>query len=122
MSNLKQQDLPAEDLSDLGEPARGAGLSGLLSPNADEQAPTTETPNRPDAHPVQSEQAGVAATLPAHPPNRARRPGRPRTRSKPVQRSTSAPASKAASRPTGTSGKPRTCRSCSKRSAASTMS
>ena len=84
MSNLKQQDLPAEDLSDLGEPARGAGLSGLLSPNADEQAPTTETPNRPDAHPVQSEQAGVAATLPAHPPNRARRPGRPRTRSKPV--------------------------------------
>ena len=84
MSNLKQQDLPAEDLSDLGAPARGAGLSGLLSPNADEQAPTTETPSRPDTHPVQSEQGGAAATLPAHPPNRARRPGRPRTRSKPV--------------------------------------
>jgi hypothetical protein len=84
VSNLKQQDLPAEDLSDLGAPAaRGAGLSGLLSPGVDERAPAPPaSPSRPDGQPDHSAPATV--DTPAQTARRARRPGRPRTRSKPV--------------------------------------
>lgn len=81
MSNLRQQDLPAEDLSDLGAPAaRGAGLSGLLSPSVDRPAaaPPPQGPTRqPD---VDTDTADAVAPAPKKP----RRPGRPRTRTKPV--------------------------------------
>lgn len=86
MSNLRQQDLPAEDLSDLGAPAaRGAGLSGLLSPSAGQpEAPPQQRPSwqpQPDAQ----GDAGVdAAATDVGPQRRPRRPGRPRTRTKPV--------------------------------------
>lgn len=80
MSNLRQQDLPAEDLSDLGAPAaRGSGLSGFLQ--SDTSTPAQERPGRPpqaEADAVDAGTTGVAA------PRRPRRPGRPRTRAKPV--------------------------------------
>lgn len=87
MSNLKQQNLPAEDLSDLGAPAaRGAGLSGFLSPDVDESAPAPAAPTRThDQSATQADQGAPAtADSAAHTTRRARRPGRPRTRTKPV--------------------------------------
>lgn len=90
MSNLRHQDMPNEDLSDLGAPAklRGAGLAGLVGENA---APAPRT--RPTDTDPQTEQ--VATPTPIRPVGSApdatestargsRRPGRPRTRTKPV--------------------------------------
>jgi hypothetical protein len=86
VSNLRQQDVPAEDLSDLGSPApRGAGLAGLVG--------TTPTPVRPQR--VESERTSAPETVePAVrsvPPEvdeiavrRRGKPGRPRTRVKPT--------------------------------------
>lgn len=89
MSNLRQQGMPNEDLSDLGAPAkpRGAGLADLVGETAPPAAPTRSrepdpkpeslappTPIRPAA---EAPDAAITAV-------RGRRPGRPRTRSKPV--------------------------------------
>ncbi|ULE31052.1 hypothetical protein K3G64_00550 (plasmid) [Mycobacterium sp. IDR2000157661] len=89
MSNLRQQGMPNEDLSDLGAPAkpRGAGLADLVGETAPPAAPTRSheptpqpeslappTPIRPAA---ESPDGAITAV-------RGRRPGRPRTRSKPV--------------------------------------
>jgi hypothetical protein len=83
VSNLKQQDLPAEDLSDLGAPvARGAGLSGLLSSGIDEPLPPPDT--RPDDRTETAPDRSGVTDAPAQTTRRARRPGRPRTRTKPV--------------------------------------
>jgi hypothetical protein len=85
VSKLKQQDLPAEDLSDLGAPvARGAGLSGFLSEGVGE--PSAPPQARPSGRPeTEGDVIGSgAADVPAPPPARGRRPGRPRTRTKPV--------------------------------------
>lgn len=75
MSNLKQQDLPSEDLSDLGSPSpRGNGLSDLLG--------QPQTAARPASTGNSTE--GVEA-LPERPitPARARRaPRQPSTRSR----------------------------------------
>lgn len=88
MSNLRQQGMPNEDLSDLGAPAkpRGAGLADLVG----ERAPAAPTrTHEPDPQPE-----SLAPPTPIRPaaeaPDgaktavRGRRPGRPRTRSKPV--------------------------------------
>lgn len=85
VSNLRQQDLPAEDLSDLGAPAaRGAGLSNLLSPNVERpSSPPEQRPNRQaeaEADPADAGATDVVAPAPRKPG----RPGRPRTRTKPV--------------------------------------
>jgi hypothetical protein len=59
MSKLKQQDMPVEDLSDLGAPVRGAGLAGLVTGNAS-PAPTGEEPS--------SSAAGAPPAPADHPP------------------------------------------------------
>jgi hypothetical protein len=91
MSNLREQSMPNEDLSDLGAPAkRGSGLAGLVGATP---APVDvdPAPNRhPGVAPAEEsapeyaiEEAPVAAS--ALPERRvSRRPGRPRTRTKPV--------------------------------------
>lgn len=89
--NLRQQDMPAEDLSDLAGPgSRGAGLAGLVGDPAATPTRSDEAPRRtatragdltgaatiaavPDIH----EDAGTARPRP-------RKPGRPRTRVKPT--------------------------------------
>lgn len=83
MSNLRQQDLPAEDLSDLGAPAaRGSGLSGFLSSDVGAPAaPAQERPRRPPQ--AEADAVGAGPTEVAA-QRRPRRPGRPRTRTKPV--------------------------------------
>ncbi|BBZ15074.1 hypothetical protein [Mycobacterium branderi] len=89
MTNLKQQDVPAEDLSDLGAPApRGAGLAGLLSgpPPATERTdapaanrvPVNSMETAPPPAPPESARAEESA------PRRGRKPGRPRTRMRPT--------------------------------------
>jgi hypothetical protein len=88
--NLKQQEVPAEDLSDLAGPgARGAGLAGLVGPTAD-AASGTETPTTgaPDGAggPRTAAAVGVADPQPGLESARrsTRKPGRPRTRVKPT--------------------------------------
>ncbi|ASL12235.1 hypothetical protein U8D42_28905 (plasmid) [Mycobacterium europaeum] len=84
MSNLRQQDLPAEDLSDLGAPAaRGSGLSGLLSQSAGEAPAAAPQPRRAWEPDAEHDAVDAGATAVAA-PRRPRRPGRPRTRTKPV--------------------------------------
>jgi hypothetical protein len=88
VSNLRQQDLPAEDLSDLGAPAaRGAGLAGLVSgdtPVTDQEGTSEVTA------PALPSTGGGGGEAAAPPQSRAaqgrvsRGPGRPRTRTKPV--------------------------------------
>jgi hypothetical protein len=91
MSKLREQGMPNEDLSDLGSPAkpRGAGLADLVGDRAAPPPRTLPT----DAAP-QEEQGAVPTPLRAvdmasdvaesTSERRSRRPGRPRTRSKPV--------------------------------------
>src|ERR1700682_5254916 len=91
MSKLREQGMPNEDLSDLGAPAkpRGAGLADLVGDRAAPPPRTLPT----DATP-QEEQGVVPTPLRAvdtasdvaesTSERRSRRPGRPRTRSKPV--------------------------------------
>ena len=84
------RDMPNEDLSDLGAPAkpRGAGLAGLVGENAapaprtrpTDTDPQTRTGRHPDAH--QTRWVGPDATESTA--RGSRRPGRPRTRTKPV--------------------------------------
>lgn len=83
MSNLREQSMPDEDLSDLGAPAkRGSGLADLVGSTA---APLDVEPaaNGRNLTPTQ-EPAAASAT--EEPPARrtGRRQGRPRTRTKPV--------------------------------------
>lgn len=76
MSNLREQSMPDEDLSDLGAPAkRGSGLADLVGATA---APVDVEA----ASEFVTEEPAAASVL----PNRrvSRRPGRPRTRTKPV--------------------------------------
>ncbi|GAA2401437.1 hypothetical protein [Mycolicibacterium llatzerense] len=82
MSNLRQQNIPAEDLSDLSAPApRGAGLGDLLS--------GTPAPARREPLP-QADSDTVERVLEAPAPARPKAPARPprqaspRTRSKPT--------------------------------------
>lgn len=91
MSNLREQSMPDEDLSDLGAPAkRGAGLAGLIEapgaqetpqpvPNGHHQVAEVEEPT---AVPVAAESAPAVEGRPIR--RVGRRPGRPRTRTKPV--------------------------------------
>jgi hypothetical protein len=88
--NLRQQDVPAEDLSDLAGPGtRGAGLAGLVG---DQAAPPTRNDQAPSA-PTRAVDSTVGATIAAVPDiredaetvrPRTRKPGRPRTRVKPT--------------------------------------
>jgi hypothetical protein len=86
VSKLREQDLPAEDLSDLGAPAaRGAGLAGLMGP-----ATTTGHPQPAESGRVQEETRNDAPAADAVERSdgpivrRKSRPGRPRTRVKPT--------------------------------------
>lgn len=89
-NNLTRQELPAEDLGDLtAPPVRGAGLSGLL----DDAPPTPrlvpDLPEPADAGPPADsvEEVEVTTTSPAPSSTRIstpRKPGRPRTRTKPT--------------------------------------
>lgn len=90
MSNLREQNMPTEDLSDLGAPARprGAGLANLVgeTPTA---TPITR-PARPEAPPADAaaptpiRPVTTAPDLPETAGRKVRRPGRPRTRTRPV--------------------------------------
>lgn len=89
MSKLREQGMPNEDLSDLGAPAkpRGSGLAGLVGDNA-APAPRTQpadtdpqTEQVPTPTPIRA--VGVGPDAPTT-GRGSRRPGRPRTRTKPV--------------------------------------
>ena len=91
MSKLREQSMPNEDLSDLGAPAkRGTGLADLVGATA---APVDVEPGSsghlglaaaedPASEFVAEEPLVAASVLPDR--GRGRRPGRPRTRTKPV--------------------------------------
>jgi hypothetical protein len=86
VSNLRQQDVPAEDLSDLGSPApRGAGLAGLVDTAASPARPQRVEPDHTSApetvhQPVRSVPSDVDEIA----VRRRGKPGRPRTRVKPT--------------------------------------
>jgi hypothetical protein len=86
VSNLRQQDVPAEDLSDLGSPApRGAGLAGLVgtaaSPGRPQRVEPDHTSTPETVHqPVRSVPSDVDEIA----VRRRGKPGRPRTRVKPT--------------------------------------
>ena len=91
MSKLREQSMPNEDLSDLGAPAkRGTGLADLVGATA---PPVDVEPGSnghlglaaaedPASEFVAEEPLAAASVLPDR--GRGRRPGRPRTRTKPV--------------------------------------
>lgn len=87
MSKLTRQQLPAEDLGDLTKPSRGAGLAGMLAPvqPAADVAPGPG-PAEPAAAPVRPVTAVPTQVVEPVPATEvpARRPGRPRTKSKPT--------------------------------------
>ncbi|MGV7405951.1 hypothetical protein PJH54_28045, partial [Mycobacterium kansasii] len=90
MSNLREQNMPNEDLSDLGAPAkpRGAGLAHLVG-EVPTPAPITRParPDLPQVEPAAPISIGSVTTAEdvAEPASRnRRRPGRPRTRTRPV--------------------------------------
>lgn len=89
MSNLREQNVPAEDLSDLGAPApRGAGLAGLVASTpatsrADDEAPDRNVGRDMSTAPARAEDSDTRQ-LDQPAVRRARRPGRPRTRVKPT--------------------------------------
>lgn len=83
MSKLREQSMPNEDLSDLGAPAkRGSGLADLVGATAAVNVEPAATGHLGVA-PAEESSAEFA---PEVPPARhvSRRPGRPRTRTKPV--------------------------------------
>lgn len=90
MSNLREQNMPNEDLSDLGAPAkpRGAGLADLVG-DAPAAAPTTR-PARPDrpqvepSAPTPIRPVGAGSDDAERAVRNGRRAGRPRTRVRPV--------------------------------------
>lgn len=82
---LTRQQLPTENLGDLTKPSRSAGLAGLIPPAPAPDATPEPEPAAPVA--VVRQMAPVATPViepvpPAEVP--ARRPGRPRTRTKPT--------------------------------------
>ncbi len=87
-NKLTRQELPTEDLGDLAVlPERGAGLSGLLDgTSAPEAVPAPDEPtSEPDSMPVaQVAPAAVAPVRSVPPASPTRKPGRPRTRTKPA--------------------------------------
>jgi hypothetical protein len=102
VSNLRQQDVPAEDLSDLSSPQpRGAGLAGLIGTTASSARPQRVEPPRPQRiEPVRTERVGTNRVSPPETVQqdvsprtrevdetsvrRRGKPGRPRTRVKPT--------------------------------------
>jgi hypothetical protein len=87
-NKLTRQELPTEDLGDLVVlPERGAGLSGLLDDaSASEAGPEPGEPaSEPDSLPgAQVAPAIVAPVRSVSPTPTTRKPGRPRTRTKPA--------------------------------------
>ncbi|WP_292980936.1 hypothetical protein [Mycobacterium sp.] len=91
MSNLREQSMPNEDLSDLGAPAkRGSGLADLVgataAPGDVETAPHGQPGVVPadEAAPEYATEVAPAAASVLPERRVSRRPGRPRTRTKPV--------------------------------------
>jgi hypothetical protein len=90
MSNLREQSMPNEDLSDLGAPARrGSGLADLISTSVPPAAAPPAQNGTDYVTGVEEPASDSAVAAPAagaeSPPRRSnRRPGRPRTRTKPV--------------------------------------
>lgn len=91
MSKLTRQELPAEDLGDITKPkSRGAGLADLvgdISPAPLAPVPDRRERSQPapevDPEPVSLSSAAVAPVrMPSQAPTR--KPGRPRTRTKPA--------------------------------------
>lgn len=89
-NNLTRQELPPEDLGDLtAPPVRGAGLSGLLDdvapPRPVSERPVADMPVRPaDPEPLLAAAVDQAPVRSGPATTAARKPGRPRTRSKPA--------------------------------------
>jgi hypothetical protein len=83
MSNLREQSMPDEDLSDLGAPAkRGSGLADLVGPTA---APLDVEPATNGRNLTHTQEPAAGVTTEEPPARRtSRRQGRPRTRTKPV--------------------------------------
>ncbi|OBB86776.1 hypothetical protein [Mycolicibacterium peregrinum] len=92
MSKLTRQELPAEDLGDITKPkSRGAGLADLVGDVS--AAPLAPVPDRPERsqpvpelepQPVSTPPAAVAPVRLAPEAPTTRKPGRPRTRTKPA--------------------------------------
>jgi hypothetical protein len=83
MSNLREQSMPDEDLSDLGAPAkRGSGLADLVGSTATPLDDEPATNGRNLTH--TQEPAAASATAEPTVRRTGRRQGRPRTRTKPV--------------------------------------
>jgi hypothetical protein len=84
MSNLREQSIPAEDLSDLGTPAaRGAGLGDLLATPARPEADPAPPPHDA-AGPYPPEVARSSRAATAVPRARSTRSQGQRTRTKPT--------------------------------------
>jgi hypothetical protein len=90
MSNLREQNMPNEDLSDLGAPAkpRGAGLADLVGdspPISTRSRPAhVDLPADPDPAPTPLRSIPTAPEVAEPTGRKAGRPGRPRTRVRPV--------------------------------------
>jgi hypothetical protein len=90
MSNLREQNMPNEDLSDLGTPAkpRGAGLADLVGerPAATPRPRPAhaDQPADPGATPTPIRAITTAQDVAEPTARNGRRPGRPRTRVRPV--------------------------------------
>lgn len=88
--SLTPQQLPAENLGDITKPRsnRGSGLAGLVADTGGESlAPAPNRPNRPAAPPVPDLDEPTVRAVPEptpEPKRAARKPGRPRTRTKPT--------------------------------------
>lgn len=89
VSKLTRQELPAEDLGDITKPkSRGAGLADLV--NAAQPRPVSVPDQVPPEQPAPARQVAPAPAAPSVTPvvsaieQPARKPGRPRTRSKPT--------------------------------------
>lgn len=84
-NNLTRQELPPEDLGDLtAPPVRGAGLADLVDDGAPSAAPPDQRAAPGVADPVPSPLKAVPASSSSARASVVRKPGRPRTRSKPT--------------------------------------
>jgi len=90
MSKLREQNMPSEDLSDLGAPAkpRGSGLADLVGENSVAAPHPRPAEGGQDEYqapiPTPIRTIGAVRDVDGSAQSRGRRPGRPRTRVRPV--------------------------------------
>lgn len=85
MSKLTRQELPAEDLADITKPkSRGAGLADLVNTAQPRPMSVPDQVPAEASGPVRQAEPASVATVVAAVEQPVRKPGRPRTRSKPT--------------------------------------